>query len=93
VRVTVHSDAGDGRAHRLRLKVYVYTRRREHDAPQRAVSLPGAGTRHLRLELPRGAGALLAGRARVFIGVTAEQRVGSGSRATSGAFAGAVLRL
>jgi hypothetical protein len=87
VRVTLRSDAGDGRAHHVRLRAEVDNRTSSREGPPLVVALPRAGTRRLTLRLSRSGRALLAGSKPVSVYVTARQRIGSGVRATSGAFA------
>jgi hypothetical protein len=88
--VRIHSDAGDGRAHRVGLVVYVLGRKFVR-WPHAALRFPHAGTQRLTLRLPRRVRRALSGGKLAGLDVTAQQRVGRGSRATDGGFAGAVL--
>jgi hypothetical protein len=88
--VTVHSDAGDGRAHRVALTVYVLSADRVRRTTS-ALHFRRAGTRRATLRLSRRARRLLAGRAFVAVTVTAQQRVGRGLRATDAGFSGATV--
>jgi hypothetical protein len=93
LRVTLRSDAGDGQAHHVRLRAEVDTRTTERGGPQRVIALAHADTRRLTLHLSRRGRELLARSSAVSVIVTAQQRIGSGVRATSGAFAADVLTL
>ena len=94
LRVSIRSDAGDGRAHRVRVRVDMFQR------PQRlvrsaytTVRLRQAGRAHVTVRLPRRALALLRRTGQVTLGVEAEQRVGRDARTSSGASAGAAFQL
>jgi hypothetical protein len=93
VRVTVHSNAGDGRAHRLKVSLYTLAGRTYAGGRSQEVSLRSTGTVRVTLRLPRRAAALLAGDREIHLSVTAQQRIGSGPYVTSGAYAGDSLRL
>jgi hypothetical protein len=88
LRVALRSDAGDGRAHRLRVRVQVLSGRTQVASSARVLRLRRAGSRGLTLRLPRRAARVLAGRAQVSVFVTAQQRIGAGTRTADGAFAG-----
>ena len=88
LRVAVRSDAGDGRAHRLRVGVGVFAGRTLVEGKKRALRLPRAGTRRLTLRLPPRAVRLLARGTTASVFVTAEQHIGSGIRSTRGATGG-----
>jgi hypothetical protein len=92
LRVSVRSDAGDGRAHRVRVYVLVAAGRRVRHGAARTLAFPRAERRRVTLPLPRGAERLLRARGKAYLTVVAEQRVGSGVRATLGGSGGAVLR-
>lgn len=93
LRVTLRSDAGDGRAHRVRASVQVLSGPTlVRGSSARVLRFRRAGSRSFTLRLPRRAAAALAGRAEVNVYVGAEQRVGSGIRAGDGAVAGDGLR-
>jgi hypothetical protein len=90
-RVTLRSDAGDGRAHQVDLDTLVARRRKFRIGPSRVVRFRKAGTRTVTLRLSRRARRVLAGRAFAYLTVTAQQRVGRGLRLTDGAFSGGYL--
>lgn len=86
LRVTVRSDAGDDRPHRLKLGLFVGTERREVESGPRVVRLRGTATRRLTFRLSRRALAVLRESGAAGLAVIAEQTVGTGIRATRGGF-------
>ena len=86
LRVRVRSNAGDGRAHRLVLKLAIIDEDDVIERRARTLRLERTATRRLTIPLPPRALGSCAASAEARIYVTAEQRVGSGSRTTSGAF-------
>ncbi|MDA0170898.1 VCBS repeat-containing protein [Solirubrobacter taibaiensis] len=88
LRVRVRSNAGDDRPHRLKLELAVVDRRRVAEGPRSTLRLTGTGTRRLTLRLPRRALTLLRASGPVGVSVGVEQSVGTGIRASRGAYGG-----
>jgi FG-GAP-like repeat len=86
LRVSLRSDAGDGRAHRVRLRVVVDSGQTEREGAPRTVSFPRAGGKRLTLRFPHAGARLLDGRRTVYVYVTAQQTFGAGVRTSRGAF-------
>jgi FG-GAP-like repeat/FG-GAP repeat len=92
LRVVLRSDAGDGRPHRVRVRIDAFERAgRSRRGAARVVAMRGAGRRRVTFVLAPRARELLARGTTVTVEV--EQRVGSGVRATSGASAGDAITL
>ncbi len=88
VHVRVRSNAGDDRPHRLVVELSVAGEKGAVDAPRRTFRLSGTGTRRFTLRIPPRAVELLRGTQLAGLSVTAEQRVGTGIRATTGGYGG-----
>ena len=86
LRVRLRSNAGDGRAHRLVVELAVVD---EDDLIERSVRtfrFSGTATRRLTVRLPQRALAIIHAKGLASVSITAEQRVGAGTRSTSGLY-------
>jgi hypothetical protein len=88
VRVTVRSDVGDNRVHRVKLGLFVGNDRREIEVAPRTLRVTARVARRLTFTLPRRALTILRVSQAAGLYVLAEQTVGTGNRVTRGAFGG-----
>lgn len=84
VHVRLRSNAGDDRPHRLVVRLGVGSEKSELQGPRRVFRLSGTASRRFTLRLPLRALKILRGSDLAGVSVSAEQRVGTGIRATTG---------